>query len=155
MYGIPSCGAGCFVVCCVNLACKQRELHSLETFHHRYLRTLLGILQALQIPQHISNKEVRNMAVLTVSLVDTISCKRLCWLGHAARMNDDHLPKQLLFEWLPQCHPPQGVKLYWHDKVRCDLRTFHTDEAEWYALAQDKQEWHRVCKGGSSVSSTA
>ena len=35
------------------------------------------------------------------------------------------------------------------------MRTFHTDEAGWYVLVQDRQEWHRVCKGGSSVSSAA
>ena len=66
-------------------------------------------------------------------------------------MNDDYLPKQLLFGWLPYRCPPHRVKLCWHDKVRCDLRTFHIDEAGWHTLAQDRQEWHRVCKGGSSV----
>ena len=70
-------------------------------------------------------------------------------------MNDNHIPKQLLFGWLPQRHPPHGVKLCWRDEVRRHLRTFHVDEAGWYVLAQDRQEWHRVCKGGSSVSSTA
>ena len=32
---------------------------------------------------------------------------------------------------------------------------FHIDEAGWYVLVRDGQEWHRVCKGGSFVSSTA
>ena len=64
-------------------------------------------------------------------------------------------PKQLLFGWLPYHHPPHGVKLRWRDKVRHNSRTFHIDEAGWYVLAQDRQEWHRVCKGGSSVNSTA
>ena len=134
---------------------KQREVHTLETFHHRCLRTLLGILRALQISQHISNEEVRSRVGLSVSLADMISCRRLHWLGHVARMNDNRLPKQLLFGWLPQCRPPHGVKLRWRDRVRRDLRTFHIDEAGWYVLAQDRREWHRVCKGGSSVSSTA
>ena len=134
---------------------KQREVRNLETFHHRCLRTLLGISRGLQISQHISNEDVRSRAGLTVSLADMISCRRLRWLGHIARMNDNRLPKQLLFGWLPQCLPLYGVKLCWCDKVRHDLRTFHLDEAGWYVLVQDRQEWHRVCKGGSSVSSTA
>ena len=36
---------------------KQREVRILEAFHHRCLRTLLGISRALQVSQHISNEE--------------------------------------------------------------------------------------------------
>ena len=107
---------------------KQREVCALETFHHCCLRTILGISRSLQISWHISNEEVRSRAGLTVSLVDMISCRRLHWLGYIASVNDDHLPKHLLFGWLPQCRPPYGVKLHslvWCDRVRCNLRTFH------------------------------
>ena len=46
---------------------KQREVRTLETFQHHRSRTLLGISQALQISRHISHKEVRSRAGLTVS----------------------------------------------------------------------------------------
>jgi len=49
---------------------KQREVQTLETFHHHCLRTSLGISRALQISQHISNEEVRNRAGLPVPLAD-------------------------------------------------------------------------------------
>ena len=68
---------------------KQREVRALETFHHRCLRTLLGISRALQISQYISNEEVRSRAGMTVSLANMISCRRLHWLSHIARMNDN------------------------------------------------------------------
>ena len=90
---------------------KQRELHSLEVFHHRCLRTILGISRAQQIAQHISNEEVRGRMGMPVPLGDIISNCRLCWLGHLGRMCDSCLPKQFLFGWLPQCHPSHGVKL--------------------------------------------
>ena len=90
----------------------------LEVFHHRCLRTLLGISRALHISRHNGNEEVRSLAGLIESLVDMISCRRLCWLDHVARMNDDRLPKQLLFGWLTQHYPLHGVKLHWYDKVR-------------------------------------
>jgi len=56
---------------------KQREVHTLDTFHQHCLRTSLGISRALQISQHISNEEVRNRAGLPVSLADlhTNTCK--------------------------------------------------------------------------------
>jgi len=38
------------------------------------------------------------------------------WLGRVARMSDDHLPKQLLFGWLPRRTPPHRAKLHWRDK---------------------------------------
>ena len=36
---------------------KQSDVHSLEVFHHRCLRTILGICRTRQIAQHISNEE--------------------------------------------------------------------------------------------------
>ena len=54
-----------------------------------------------------------------------------------------------------QRHRPHGVKLHLCNKVRRDLRIFHIDEAEWYVLVQDRQEWHRVYKGDLSVINTA
>jgi len=65
---------------------KQREVRTLETFHHRFLRTLLGNSLAMQISQHISNEEVRSRVGMSVTLADMISCRRLRWLGHVARM---------------------------------------------------------------------
>ena len=106
----------------------------------------------MQISQHISNEEVRGRVGLLVTLADMISCRRLRWLGHIARMSDDRLPKQLLLGWLPQHRPSNGAKLCWRDKVRRDLKAFHIDEAGWYVLAQDRQEWHKVCDRSSSGS---
>ena len=134
---------------------KQREVRTLETFHHRCLRTLLGISRAMQISQHISNGEVRSRVGMPVTLADMISCRRLRWLGHVARMEDDRLPKRVLFGWLPQRRPPHGVELRWRDKVRQDLKKFHIEEAGWYVLAQDRQEWRKACDSSLSVSSAA
>ena len=66
VHGLPSCDTGCSVICCGNLACETREVHTLETFHHHCLRTSL----VLQISQHISNEEVRNRAGLPVPFAD-------------------------------------------------------------------------------------
>ena len=143
MHGIPSCGAGCFVVCCGNLDCEAEGGMCFRDFSPSLFKNIIGYLASFA-----------DFSALTVPLVDMISCRRLRWLGRVARMNDGHLPKQLLFGWLSQHCLPYGVKLHWHDNVRCDLRTIHIDKAGWYVLAQDGQEWHRICKGGSSVSST-
>jgi len=79
----------------------------------------------------------------------------LYWLGHAATMSDDHLPKQLLFGQLPQRQPPHGAKLCWCDKIRWNLKAFYIDEVSWYVLAQDRQEWCKVCDRSSSDSTNS
>ena len=76
----------------------------------------------MQISQHINNEKVRNRVGLLVTLADMISCRRLRWLGHVARISDDRLPKQLLFGWLSQCH---GCC---RDKFRRNLKAFQIDE---------------------------
>ena len=56
------------------------------------------------------------------SLEDFVASRRLRWLGHVARMEDDRLPKKILFGWLPQKRPAHGAKMRWRDKVRKDLK---------------------------------
>ena len=43
------------------------------------------------------------------SLEDLIIARRLRWLGHVARMNEERIPKTL-FGWLPQCRPAHGME---------------------------------------------
>ena len=75
------------------------------------------------------------------TLEDIIVAKRLRWLGHLARMDEDHLPQKLLFGWLPQHHPAYETKLRWKDKVRQDLKRFGIDEASWFRVAQERGHW--------------
>ena len=70
---------------------------SLESFHHRCLWNILGISRAQQIVQHVSNETVRAKIGLAVPLADMIASRRLCWLGHLARIDECRLPKELLF----------------------------------------------------------
>lgn len=39
--------------------------------------------------------------------------KRLEWLGHLARMQEDCIPKICLFGWLPQTRPQGGGERTW------------------------------------------
>jgi len=97
------------------LLSRGNYIHSLEVFHHHCLRTILGVSRAQQIAQHISNEDVRGRMGMPLSLGYIISSCRLCWLSHLGRTCDSRLPKQMLFGWLPQSHPPHGVKPHRRD----------------------------------------
>ena len=71
------------------------------------------------------------------SLEDMVIARRLCWLGHVARMSEERIPKNVLFGWLPQRRPAHGTKMRWRDRVRRDLRKFHIDENTWFKECQE------------------
>ena len=107
---------------------KQKDIRRLEDFHHHCLRSILGISRMQQCVQHNSNEEVWKQFDMQTQLAVMITCRRLQWLGHVTRMDDDvHLPKHLLFGWLPNPCPAHGVKLRWRDKVRTVVKTFSID----------------------------
>ena len=92
-------------------AIKRADSRKLEVFHNRYLRALLGITTAQQRMGHISSVQVSQWLGTEESLEHLLSARRLRWLGHLARMEEDCLPKKILFGWLPQYCPAQGTKL--------------------------------------------
>ena len=86
---------------------KQREVCALETSPQLFKNTIRYLMSFADFPAYyVVNEGVRSKVGLPVPLADMISCRRLCWLGHIAwlsHLSDGHLPKQLLFGWLPQC----------------------------------------------------
>ena len=56
---------------------KQKDIRRLEGFHHRCLRSILGIGRMQQCLQHISNERVRQWVGMPASLEVMIACRRL------------------------------------------------------------------------------
>ena len=84
---------------------KERKYNKLQCFHKRCLRAILGISTAQQRMRRISSVQVSQWFGMEESLDDLLSTRQLLWLGHIARMNDECLPKKLIFGWLPQHRP--------------------------------------------------
>jgi len=71
--------------------CRAKE-KKLEATHHKFQRRLLGI----SLKDKVCNKEVRQRTNLKeMNLI--IKEKRLRWLGHVLRMEDDKIPKQAMY----------------------------------------------------------
>ena len=127
---------------------KRDTFHKMEVFHNRCLRSIMGITKAQQRMSHISSIQVGGLCGMQESLEDIITARRLRWLGHLARMDDNRIPKKLLFGWLPQRRPAHGTKLRWRDKVRRDLKKFNIDKSSWYNVPQERGRWRAQCRTG-------
>ena len=81
-----------------------------------------------------------NMKSVKVS----VRYRRLRWLGHLARMEDNQLPKQLLFGTMQPQADTEIItgrsRKIWSDYVRQDLITLKVPFT-WYRLAQDREKW--------------
>ena len=73
--------------------------------------------------------------------------RRMRWLGHMARMDDDRAPKCVLFGELPATRPRHGPKRRWRDIVLNDLESLGVDKT-WCGLAQDRDQWRQQCVRG-------
>ena len=87
--------------------------------------------------------EIRARA--NIGTVETMVRKRrLRWLGHVARMDAGHIPRQLLVCKLEVGkHAVGGQRLRWADTVTRELKRckIHKD---WRRIAQDHDEWNAV-----------
>ena len=70
----------------------------------------------------VSNDDMRIWSGMP-RIADLLKYRRLRWLGHIARMNDDRLPKQLLFGTIEGTGRRGRPAKSWNDCVREDLES--------------------------------
>ena len=78
------------------------------------------------------------------SIPDFIIDRRLHWLGHVGRMNDERMTKQLLFLELWKKTVCPGTKKRWQDQMAGD----HRLKDGWYQLCQNWEAWFASCRDG-------
>ena len=105
--------------CWIPLRKHEKKMNS---FHHRCIRTILGISNRQQWSEHITMQEVRRRWGDEELVTEKVRKRRLEWLGHVARMPNHRLPKTMLFGWLPQPRPRCGPRKRWRDVVRKNLK---------------------------------
>ena len=126
---------------------KAEHVRRLATFHNRCVRTILGVTRYQQWEQRLTSKALANRFGMVWSIPDIIMDRRLQWLGHLGRMEDERLPKQVLFGELKKKRPCHGVKKRWRDQVSKDLQAIKL-KGDWYQLSQDRKGWLAKCRKG-------
>ena len=124
-----------------------RQDKRLNTFHLRCLRKILGIKWS----DKVSNVNVLDKANLK-SMTSILSMRRLRWLGHVKRMDDNRIPKQLLYGELSQGKRERGrPKLRYKDVCKNSLSKCEIDVKTWEEIAVDRAAWRTTVKEGSIV----
>ena len=122
----------------------RKDLNKLNAFHHRCVRSILGITNERQWAERISLASVReqwgDIEIIRVKLIG----RCLEWLGHLARMPEHRLPKVFLFGWLPAVRPFKGPRRRWRDQVKKDIEMVGCNSKEWYNTAQDRCRWKDI-----------
>ena len=71
------------------------DLKKLNSFHHRCIKAVLKIKSLQQLEEHLSSAQVRECWSDRDTIDTIIMRRRMEWLGHLARMSNDHLPKMV------------------------------------------------------------
>ena len=73
----------------------------LEKFHMTCLRKICGVSRMDQQTRGITNDQIKQCLGVP-SIMQMVHQNRLRWVGHVARMDNDRLPKRMLFAFLPE-----------------------------------------------------
>ncbi|XP_065196613.1 uncharacterized protein LOC135828108 [Sycon ciliatum] len=125
---------------------KAPDLRSLNTFHHQCVRIIVGVSRRDQWDNRVTSVTMARTLGIDCDVADIIREYRLRWLGHVGRMNDDRMPKRVLFGELPATRPRHGPRKRWRDVIVDDLRSISPPVPSdcWFDAAQDRSVWRRI-----------
>ena len=114
-----------------------RQEKRLNSFHLRSIRRILGITWQ----DRVSNTEVLSRANLP-SMFTLLRQWRLRWLGHVYRMEDGHVPKDILYGELASGRRSKGrTQLRCKDVCKTDMKALDINTNSWEDLAADRMMW--------------
>ena len=76
---------------------KANHVKRMRSFHNRCIRTILGVTRYQQWKVRITSKRHAAAFGMEEPIEDSLMLHRLRWLGHLGRMDDDRIPKIMLF----------------------------------------------------------
>ena len=84
---------------CENWTPLRRHLKRLDSFHHKCIRSVLGIMNRQQWLARIPSRQVREQWGDLETVSTKVQQRRLEWLGHLAIMSNNRMPMIALFDY--------------------------------------------------------
>ena len=78
------------------------------------------------------------------TITETIKLHRLRWFGHVQTMEENRIPKRVLYMDLETTRPRGRTRNRWLDEVSEDGRMVGGEE--WQEKVYDREEWKRLLK---------
>jgi hypothetical protein len=97
----------------------KRDRKQLNIFERKVYRRILGPLydNEKETWRILTNKEIYAI-VKKPTKTETIRLCRLCWFGHIQRMEENRIPKRVLYVDLESTRPTGKPRKRWQDEVR-------------------------------------
>ena len=122
----------------------KRDRKQLNIFGRKAYRGILGPVYDNEKENWriLTNKEIY-ASVKKPTIIETIRLNRLRWFGHAQRMEENRIPKRVLYTNL-------GTRLRgrprnrWHDEVREDGRIVGGEG--WQEKVHNRKEWKKLLR---------
>jgi hypothetical protein len=121
----------------------------LNIFERKVYRRILGSVydNGKENWRILTNKEM--YAILKKpTITETVRLHRLRWFGHVQRMEEDRIPKRVLYMNL-ETSPRGRPRNRWQDEVREDGRMVGGEE--WQEKVYDREEWKNGKKSSHSA----
>jgi hypothetical protein len=121
---------------------KDKEIRMLNVWERKILRKIYGAKKEGNEWKIQNNQELRNMYGQP-EIIGDIKSKRLGWLGHVVRMEEDRMVKRI-FEGHPGGRrKTDGPRKRWLDDVE-DLRLMKVKR--WRIRATERTVWARIIR---------
>ena len=121
---------------------SKDEIQRLEVWQNSCMRYMLGI----RFSKHgnVSSSELRRRCRLQ-KVEDLLRARRLRWFGHAARMDEERLPRKMLTGQLGRKRPVGRARTSWRKVVSEDLKAI--DCEDYPNAVADRKTWRNKIKG--------
>jgi hypothetical protein len=116
----------------------------LNIFERKVYRRILGPVYGNEKENWriLTNEEI--YAVLkNPTIAETIRLHRLCWFGHVQRMEENRIPKRVLYMNM-ETRPRGRPRNRWQDEVREDGKIVVGEE--WQEKVSYREEWNNLLK---------
>jgi hypothetical protein len=91
----------------------------------------------------LTNKEIY-ASVKKPTTIETIRLNRLCWFGHVQRMEENRIPKRVLYMNFKTTRLRGRPGSRWQDEVKEDGRI--TGGEGWQEKVRNREEWKKLLR---------